>query len=76
MTTTTYEDRSDRYMVLFGGIVSLVLGILLFTQTTATLAVIMLLVGLLWLIQGLFALLSIFIDKTKWGWRLFGGVVG
>ena len=76
MTATTYDSKSDRYMYLFGGIVSLVLGLLLFTQTTATLAVIMLLVGLLWLIQGIFALLSIFIDKTSWGWRLFGGVIG
>jgi uncharacterized membrane protein HdeD (DUF308 family) len=76
MTTATYEEKSDRYLLLFGGIVSLVLGILLFTQTTATLAVVMLLIGLLWLIQGIFALLSIFIDKTKWGWRLFGGVIG
>jgi uncharacterized membrane protein HdeD (DUF308 family) len=76
MTTATYEDKSDRYILLFGGIISLVLGILLFTQTAASLAVIMLLIGLLWLIQGIFSLLSIFIDKTKWGWRLFGGVIG
>ena len=76
MTTTTYDDKADRYMYLFGGITSLVLGILLFTQTTAALAVVMLLIGLMWFIQGIFALLSIFIDKTKWGWRLFWGVIG
>jgi uncharacterized membrane protein HdeD (DUF308 family) len=76
MTATTYEDKTDRYMFLFGGITSLVLGILLFTQTTATLAVVMLLIGLVWFIQGIFALLSIFIDRTKWGWRLFWGVIG
>ena len=76
MTTATYEEKSDRYLYLFGGITSLVIGLLLFTQTTAALAVVMLLVGLIWLIQGIFALLSIFIDKTQWGWRLFGGVIG
>jgi uncharacterized membrane protein HdeD (DUF308 family) len=74
--TTTSADKTDRYMYLFGGIISLVLGILLFTQTTATLAVVMLLVGLVWFIQGIFAILSIFIDKTQWGWKLFGGVIG
>jgi uncharacterized membrane protein HdeD (DUF308 family) len=63
-------------LLLFGGIVSLVLGILLFTQTGATLSVVMLLVGLSWFIWGIFSLLSIFIDKKEWGWRLFGGVIG
>ena len=70
------ENKSDRYYLLFGGIISLVLGILLFARPTATLAVVMLLVGLAWFIQGIFALLSIFIDKSDWGWKLFGGVIG
>lgn len=69
-------EKSDRYVLMFGGIVSLVFGILLFTQTTAALALIMLLLGLSWFIQGIFNLLSIFIDKSSWGWKLFGGVIG
>lgn len=69
-------DKSDRNILLFGGIVSLVFGILLFTQTTATLALIMLLVGLTWFIQGVVTLAAIFIDKQAWGWKLFGGVIG
>lgn len=69
-------ENNDRYVLLFGGIVSLVFGILLFTQTTAALSLVMLLLGLSWFIQGIFTLLSIFIDKSKWGWKLFGGVIG
>lgn len=69
-------EKSDRNILLFGGIVSLVLGILLFTQTAATLALVMLLVGLTWFIQGIVTLLAIFIDKQAWGWKLFGGVIG
>ncbi len=72
----TSAEKSDRMLLLFGGIVSLILGILLFTQTGATLSVVMLLVGLSWFIWGIFSLLSIFIDKGEWGWRLFGGVIG
>lgn len=68
--------KSDRYVLLFGGIISLVFGILLFTQTTASLAIIMLLIGLAWFIQGVVTLLGIFIDKSAWGWKLFGGVIG
>lgn len=69
-------DRSDRNILLFGGIISLVFGILLFTQTGAALALIMLLVGLSWFIQGIVTLLAIFIDKEAWGWNLFGGAIG
>jgi len=69
-------DKSDRNILLFGGMISLVFGILLFTQTTATLALIMLLVGLTWFIQGVVTLAAIFIDKQAWGWKLFGGVIG
>ena len=72
----TSAEKSDRMFLLFAGIVSLILGILLFTQTGATLSVVMLLVGLSWFIWGIFSLLSIFIDKKEWGWRLFGGVIG
>ena len=36
----------------------------------------MLLVGLTWFIQGIFNLAAIFIDKSQWGWKLFGGVIG
>jgi len=72
----TSAEKSDRMLLLFGGIISLILGILLFTRTGATLSVVMLLVGLSWFIWGIFSLLSIFIDKGEWGWRLFGGVIG
>jgi uncharacterized membrane protein HdeD (DUF308 family) len=71
----TDVQKGDRMLLLFGGIVSLILGILLFTQTGATLSIVMLLVGLSWFIWGIFLLLSIFIDHREWGWRLFGGVI-
>ena len=46
------------------------------TYDQGTIEVIMLLVGLWWLIEGLFNLLAIFIDRSKWGWKLFSGVLG
>ncbi len=70
------NNKSERNILLFGGIVSLVFGILLLTQTTATLGLIMLFVGLAWFIQGIVTLVSIFIDKAEWGWKLFGGIIG
>jgi uncharacterized membrane protein HdeD (DUF308 family) len=69
-------SERDRYVLLFGGVASLVFGILLFTRTDATLALIMLLIGLSWLIQGVVSLLGVFINNEAWGWKLFSGVIG
>jgi uncharacterized membrane protein HdeD (DUF308 family) len=69
-------NNEGRYVLLFGGVISLVFGILLLTRTDASLALIMLLVSLGWFIQGIVTLLSIFIDRSSWGWKLFGGAIG
>jgi uncharacterized membrane protein HdeD (DUF308 family) len=78
VTMTTYESdlKLTKALLLMGGIVSLVFGLLLLTRTQRTFEVIMLLVGLWWLIEGLFDLLVIFIVKSQWGWNLFGGIFG
>ncbi len=75
-TELAYEKKFTNGILLLGGIVSLVFGILLLTRTEGTIEVIMLLMGLWWLIHGLFDILSIFIDRTKWGWKLIGGILG
>ena len=64
------------YALLLGGVASVLFGLLLFTQTAATLSLLMLLIGLLWFIQGIAAIMGIFLDKTVWGWKLFSGVIG
>lgn len=70
------EDKFINYVYLLGGVVSLIFGILLLTRTQAVLGVVMVLTGLWWLIQGVFYILSIFVDRSEWGWKLFGGIVG
>ena len=75
-TELTYENKFINAVFLLGGIISLVFGILLLTRTEGTIEVIMLLVGLWWLIEGLFNLLAIFIDKSQWGWKLIRGILG
>jgi uncharacterized membrane protein HdeD (DUF308 family) len=49
---------------------------LLITRTQGVIEVIMLLLGLWWLIQGLFNILAIFIDNSQWGLKLIGGALG
>jgi len=76
MSVSTTESQFERYALLLGGITAVVFSILLFTWTQATLGVLMLLLGLSWLIQGLFSIMAIFVDKTGWGWNLVGGIIG
>ena len=70
------EKKFANYIFLLGGIISLVFGILLITRTEGTIEVVMLLVGLWWLIEGLFRILGVFIDKALWGWKLIAGIFG
>lgn len=76
ITELEMTKKYTNAVVLLGGIISLVFGILLITRTQGIIEVIMLLLGLWWLIEGLFQLLSIFIDRSQWGWKLIGGMLG
>ena len=71
-----FERKFNQYLFLIGGIVSLVFGVLLITRTSGAIEIIFLLTGLWWLIEGLFYILAIFIDKSQWGWKLAGGILG
>ncbi|MFN2126746.1 MAG: HdeD family acid-resistance protein [Anaerolineales bacterium] len=75
-TELALEKKYINGMFLLGGIISLIFGVLLITRTQGVIEVIMLLLGLWWLIQGLFNILAIFIDKSQWGWNLIGGILG
>jgi len=32
--------------------------------------------GIYWLVGGIFKLISIFLDSSMWGWKLFAGILG
>ncbi|MDP2217666.1 MAG: DUF308 domain-containing protein [Methanolobus sp.] len=76
METTIDEYNINNQALLLGGITSLIFGVMLLTWTGATLTVITLLIGLWWLIQGLFLILGIFQNRSQWIWKLLSGVIG
>src|SRR5689334_19239905 len=67
------------WMTLILGILALsVGGILLWGSVTAKTQTWLLLVevlGFYWLIRGIMDIVSIFVDHTAWGWKLFIGVI-
>jgi uncharacterized membrane protein HdeD (DUF308 family) len=72
-------QRRPWWMTLILGILAVVVGaILLWGSTTAKENTWLLLVevlGFYWLIRGVMDIVSIFIDHTGWGWKLFFGIV-
>ena len=64
------------WLVLLEGIALLILGGLLLFNTGQTWVLTIFLVGIYWLIAGIFRIISIFIDSTLWGWKLFAGAIG
>ncbi len=64
------------WLVLIEGILAIIIGILLFTSTAQTVAGLVVFLGLYWLIKGIFDIISMFVDHTAWGWKLFIGIIG
>ena len=67
------EVQEHWWLPLVQGIAAIVLGILLLTYTGATSAILAGFIGFYWLIQGVVNLISMFVDHTMWGWKLFIG---
>ena len=70
------ESNVPWWLVLLEGIAAIILGALLITNTGRTTVVLIQLLGIYWLLKGIFSIISIFIDSSQWGWKLFIGILG
>jgi len=64
------------WLVLLEGIAAVIIGLFLLTAPGATLFVLIQVLGIFWLVGGIFRIIGIFIDTSLWGWKLIGGVLG
>lgn len=64
------------WIPLVQGIVLLVIGILLFTNTGATVLALTQILAIYWLISGILEIVSIFLDRSAWGLKLIAGIIG
>jgi uncharacterized membrane protein HdeD (DUF308 family)/predicted flap endonuclease-1-like 5' DNA nuclease len=81
MTAQATQYKSDKatvpwWLVLIEAIAAILIGIFLLISPATTTFVIVQFLGFYWLISGIFSIISIFIDHSLWGWKLFGGIVG
>lgn len=81
MTTATaafgeQERAMPWWIPLIQGVALVIIGILLFTNTAATVVVLARVLAIYWLISGIMEIVSIFIDRSAWGLKLLGGIIG
>jgi uncharacterized membrane protein HdeD (DUF308 family) len=72
----TTDASTPWWLVLLEGIAAIVIGVLLISSPAMTTAVVVQILGIYWFIAGIFQIVSIFLDSTAWGWKLFAGIVG
>jgi uncharacterized membrane protein HdeD (DUF308 family) len=81
MTTAVQTQTKQRpwWLTLIAGISALIIGaILLWAPAKTKIDTYQLLVailGIYWLVEGIFEIIAIFIDHSMWGWKLFIGII-
>lgn len=79
MTTTAQQMEESGlpwWLILIEGNALIILGLLFLTNPAQTTVIFIQVLGIYWLIKGILAIVSIFIDSSKWGWKLLIGIVG
>ena len=78
MTTETSSeaDRTINYAFLLGGVTALIFGVILLIRGDDALELLAVILGLWWLIQGVFMVFAVFIDREDIGWKLAIGFLG
>ena len=64
------------WLILIEGIALVIMGILFFVRPAMTAVISIQLLGIYWIITGIFAIIRIFIDSSAWAWKLFIGIIG
>ena len=67
------------WLTLISGILAVVVGATLLWGGLAakvqTYMLIVTIIGIWWMVQGIFDIVAIFVDRSMWGWKLFIGII-
>ena len=72
----THEHDLAWWIILLQGILSIIIGLLFIVSPKLTTLMIVQILGIYWMVSGVFSLVSIFVDNHLWGWKLFSGAIG
>jgi uncharacterized membrane protein HdeD (DUF308 family) len=72
---TLETKQTPWWVILMGGILNIIVGGLLLTAPAKTTFLLVVVLGIYWIISGIFTLVAMFIDHSAWGWKLFMGML-
>jgi len=73
---TSQKQDLAWWIILIQGILSIIIGVLFLVSPGMTVVVLVQFMGIYWLVGGVVTLVSIFVDRRLWGWKLFAGLIG
>jgi len=73
---TSQKNNLTWGIILINGILSIIIGLLFLLSPGMTVLVVVQFLGFYWLVGGVLSLVSIFVDRRSWGWKLFAGLIG
>ncbi len=76
LTASMSKVTTPWWLFLIEGIAAIIVGLLLLSNPAITIVVLVQFLGIWWLVSGILDIVSLFIDKTAWGWKLFSGIIG
>ena len=70
------ESKLPWWFLLIEGFVAIIIGILLLMNPLKMSVLLVQVIAVYWLIKGIVSLVSLFVDRSAWGWKLFIGIIG
>ena len=75
-TATQMKNELPWWLILIEGISAIILGFFFLRSPAQTTFWVTQFLGIWWFIGGIFDIVGIFMDKSRWGWKLFSGILG
>src|SRR5512135_1203798 len=76
LTETASASATPWWLIMMAGIAVFIVGLLLLISPGMSLLLLVQLLGLYWLVTGILSIVSLFVDRSQWGWKLFVGILG
>jgi uncharacterized membrane protein HdeD (DUF308 family) len=64
------------WLIMLEGLAAFIVGILILAAPETSALALTTLLGAYWFVSGIFSLVSIFTNRTSWGWKLLSGILG
>ena len=75
-TSLADDLRPMKWLIVIQGVAGILLGLLLLTAPGISSLILVQFLAIYWLVSGVIGLVSLIWDRTQWGWKVAGGILG